>query len=132
MVTLLVPVDIEQVLIDELSPNYAIASSLPAAIPAVFLRVIAAGGVQRDLVTDTFTVTLEAFAATETAARDALMLAVAHLQSTQQLTGQLGGHPCGRLQIASLPQNLPFPTVLTHKRYITTLVPDLRRQSISL
>lgn len=132
MTTLLLPEDVEQAFIDELSPYYSIGSSLPETIPAVFLRITAAGGFQRDLVTDTFTVTLESFAKLEAQASLALSTAIARVQHAQQTTGKLGNAVCYRIQVAGVPQNLPFPSVPTHKRYVSTLAPDLRRLSLTL
>lgn len=131
MTVVLLPEDVEQAFIDELSPHYAIGSSLPETIPPVYLRVVAAGGFQRDLVTDTFTVTLEALAKTETVARNTLALAIGRVEAAVR-AGRIGTAVAYRLQVAGLPQNLPLPSVPSHKRYIATLAPDLRRQSTTL
>lgn len=132
MVTILVPADAEQAFIDELSPHFTIGTSLPQTLPALILRVVSAGGTQRDMVSDTFTVVLEVFATREQAAQQAIAQAVGRLQAAQLRDNKIGGVTCYRLQVAALPQNLPNPAVPTHKRYIITLAPDLRRQSITL
>lgn len=132
MVVLLLPDDPEQAIIDELTPTFTIGTSFPEALPAVFLRVNGAGGFQRDLVTDTFTVVLEAYAKLETTAHAALSEAIARLANAQQLDGRWGAATVYRLQVVSLPQNLPHPDVPSHKRYISTLAPDLRRRSTTL
>lgn len=132
MPDVLMPVDVEQAFIDELSPFFTIGTSLPETMPAVFLRVVSVGGFQRDMVTDSFTVTLEAFAVRESQAFLALSQAVARVQHRQAHYGLIGSAVCYRLQIAALPQNFFNPNVPTHKRYISTLVPDIRRQSTPL
>lgn len=131
MDTILIPADPEQAIIDALSPFYTIGTSIPETKPAVFLRVVGAGGFQRDLVTDTFTVTLEAFAKLESTARTTLATAIGRLQLAAE-RGTLGSETAYRLQVVAPPQNLPIPSVPSHKRYIATLAPDLRRRSLTL
>lgn len=128
---LLIPTDVEQAIIDELSPTYSIGTAIPADKPPLFFRVIATGGTERDLVTDTPTVVLEAYAARESAARDALAVALASLQLAAR-KGSIGGQTCYSLEVLGLPQNLPLPSVPTHKRYITTITPALRRRVTTL
>lgn len=125
-------VDVEQAIITELSPNHTIGSSLPATLPAKFIRVVAAGGFERDMVADSFIVTLESFASRETDALTQLGHAVAWLKEKALVAHAIGGATCYRLQITSLPQNFPNPNVPSHKRYIATLTLDLRRQSVIL
>ena len=132
MTQLLEPADVEQALIDELSSQFTIGTSIPEdPLPAAFLRVNSGGGFQRDLVTDRFIVTLDSFAKLETIARSNLVRAVALVQRAV-LAGSLGGVPAYRLEVSGLPQNLPHPTVTDRARYIATLAPDLRRQTITL
>lgn len=125
---LVVPVDVEQALIDELSPQYTIGTGFPPdPMPDLFLRVVAVGGFQRDLVTDKPTVVLEAFAKLETQARDALVDALARVELAVR-KGKLGNEVAYTLEIAGLPQNLPLLSVPTHKRYLTTIAPAIRRR----
>jgi hypothetical protein len=126
------PVDVEQAIITELSPRHTIGSSLPAVLPAQFIRVLAAGGFERDMVTDSFIVTLESFATRESTARAQLARAVAWLAQKVLDEHTVGGAVAYRFQLTAVPQNFPNPDVPTHKRYIATLTLDLRRQSVIL
>lgn len=127
-----IPTDVEQAVIDELTSVYTIGTSIPDPVPAAFLRVNAAGGVERDLVTDSPVFTLESFAALEGTARDNLAAAIARLDYAAHFLRAVGGKTAYRFSIAGLPQNFPFPSLPTHRRYIATLSLDLRRQSITL
>lgn len=131
MAELIKPVDAEQAIIDELSPIYTISTSIPDNPPATFLRVIMVGGAERDLVTDSPLVTLEAFGVRESLAWAALVDAIARL-SLAGRQGKLGNEVCYGVQIASLPQNYPMPTMPTHHRYISTIAPALRRRVTTL
>jgi hypothetical protein len=128
---LLISADIEQAIIDELTPTFTIGTSIPSDKPAIFLRVIALGGAARDLVTDTPTVTLEAFALKESDARDTLAHVLARLQLAAR-KGHIGGETVYGLVVFALPQNYPLPSVPTHKRYITTIAPAIRRRVTSI
>lgn len=128
---LLTPVDPEQAIIDELSTSYAIGTSIPEPKPDVFLRVVSVGGIQRDLVTDSFTIVLEAFAFRETDAHDALADALAKLQLAAR-NGRIGTATCYGLDVVALPQNYPLPSVPSHKRYLITITPAFRRRVTTL
>ncbi|UGL61823.1 tail terminator [Microbacterium phage Franklin22] len=127
---LIIPNDAEQAIIDELA-TYEVGTSLPETIPPLFVRVLAVGGTQRDLVTDTPTMTLEVFATLESTASETANLLIALLQLAAR-NGAIGSIPCYGLQVVSLPQNYPLPSVPTHKRYITTIAPALRRAVVTL
>lgn len=129
---LIVPSDAEQAIIDELYLYFAIGTSLPDPIPDLFIRVIAVGGTELNLVQDEPLVTLEAFGLRETIARDALAEAVARLKLAVQSKGMIGTVPATRLGMVSLPQNYPLPSVPTHRRYMTTIAPALRRRITTL
>lgn len=129
---LIVPSDAEQAVIDELYLYFAIGTSLPDPIPDLFIRVIAVGGAELNLVQDEPLVTLEAFGLRETIARDALAEAVARLKLAVQSKGMIGNVPATRLGMVSLPQNYPLPSVPTHRRYMTTIAPALRRRITTL
>lgn len=131
MAQLLTPVNVEQAVIDELSSVYTISTRIPDTKPPVFLRVVAAGGASRDLVTDNPLVVLEAFAPTESRAHAALVDAVARLELAAR-QGTLGSEVCYGLEVSALPQNLPLPSVPSHRRYTTTLAPALRRRVTTL
>lgn len=128
---LLTPADVEQAIIDELTPFYTIGTSIPPTPPAIFLRVVAVGGAPRDMVTDNWTVVLEAFAPLESAARQTLADALARLGLAAR-KGKIGSEVCYGLGNMGLPQNFPLPSVPTHKRYITTITPALRRRITTL
>ncbi|WNO26436.1 tail terminator [Microbacterium phage BabyDaisy] len=132
MVQVLIPTDIEQAVIDELSPDYTIGTSIPETKPAVFIRVLAVGGAQLNLVQDEPLVTLEAFALRETQARDALADALARLSAAVQTRGLIGSAPTTQLRVVGLPQNYPLPSVPTHRRYMTTIAPAVRRRIATL
>ncbi|UDG78713.1 tail terminator [Microbacterium phage IndyLu] len=132
MVQVLIPTDIEQAIIDELSPDYTIGTSIPEAKPAVFIRVLAVGGAQLNLVQDEPLVSLEAFALRETQARDALADALARLSAAVQTRGLIGSAPTTQLRVVGLPQNYPLPSVPTHRRYMTTIAPAVRRRIATL
>ena len=125
------PADVEQAIIDELSSTYSISTSIPDNPPAVFFRVVAVGGVQRDLVTDSWLAVLEAFAPLESTARNTMADALARLELAAR-KGHIGSEVCYGFGTMGLPQNLPLPSVPTHKRYITTITPALRRRVITL
>ena len=128
---LLLPADVEQAVITHLSPFWPISTKIPETKPDLFFRVVATGGSQRDLVTDSPIVVLEAFAVRETVARDAINEALARLQLAAR-QGNIGGVTCYGLAVAALPQNYPLPSVPTHKRYILTIAPALRRRAVTI
>lgn len=128
---MLVPADPEQAIIDHLSPFYATSTKLPQTLPNLFIRVLAAGGVQRDLVTDEFLVTLEAFGTLESTARQLLAEAIGRLDYAVETNGHLGDEVCYNVNAASVPSNYPNPDVPTHSRYIVTLTVVLRRRQFT-
>lgn len=128
---MLVPADVEQAVIDQLAPFYTIATKLPQSPPDLFLRVLSAGGIQRDLVTDEFLVTLEAFGTLESTAQQALSRASGRLYDAMEGTGHLGDEVCYSVKASSVPSNYPNPDVPTHSRYITTLTVVLRRRQFT-
>lgn len=141
---LLVPADAEVAALAELSTELSahgfagvaraagtLGTKLPTVTPkpAEFGRVLATGGVPRDLVTDSATLVLEGYAVKEQRARDlcALMLAIVERAAR---AGSLGGVTVYRVASASLPANLPHPQVPTHFRFTATISADLRRSSV--
>jgi len=128
---LLTSADVEQAIIDELTPLYVIGTSIPNSKPAVFLRVVAVGGVPQNLVTDKPTVSLEAFALKESVARATLDSALARLELAAR-KGRIGNETCYELEVFALPQNYPLPSVPTHTRYISTIAPAIRRRVTSI
>ncbi|WIC89436.1 tail terminator [Microbacterium phage BAjuniper] len=126
---LIVPNDAEQAVIDQLA-DYEVGTGLATDKP-LFARVLAVGGGERDLVTDEPMLTIEVFAKLESTAAQTANLFLALLQAAAR-AGRLGGVPCYGLRVVSLPQNYPLPSVPTHKRYITTIAPALRRSVVNL
>lgn len=125
---LIEPTDAEQAVIDELAPRgFAIATTLPDPLPLRFQRVVALGGTQRDLVTDSPTLILEAFHKKESAAAQDARRMLAIIEAAVR-AGTLGTAIAYRLQVVALPQNYPLPSVPSHKRYVTTIAPDIRRR----
>lgn len=94
--------------------------------PRQFVRVISAGGSERDLVTDEALLTLEAFCDDEGDARDLAALLVAIVQRAGRL-GRLGGCVCFGVDVAGLPANLPHPDIPDRFRYTATVSAALRR-----
>lgn len=94
-------------------------------LPSRFVRVVAAGGGVRELVTDEHTLVVEAFAIDEGDARDLCAFVVAALERAAR-DGELGGVPCYVLS-AGTPASNPHPDVPTHFRYSVTAVAALRR-----
>ena len=128
MAELLVAADAEVAAVDELEARLTapIGTRTPSPRPAVFGRVLCVGGAQRDLVTDAFTLTLEGFGDTETKARDLCALMLGWVQRAARV-GTLGGVPCYGATAASLPANLPMPSVPDRFRFTATVTIDLRR-----
>lgn len=128
MAELLIPADDEAAVVTELNARMGvrIATRIPAPRPAEFGRVLGTGGGQRDLVTDSPTLTLEGFARSEARARRICAEMVAHLQAAGR-AGSVGGVTCYGVRVAGLPQNLPMPSVPDRYRYTATVVADLRR-----
>lgn len=136
MAELLLPADPQSAFITELTaelPGHGfegpVGSKIPTDRPAEFLVIAAVGGTGRDLVTDSPTVTAEAYATTEKRARDMCAYAVAVAQAAAR-AGTLGGAVCYRLGVFSLPANLPNPLVPDRYRYTATLSADLRRSAV--
>lgn len=130
---ILEPTDVEQALIDELNVWYPgqVGTSLPARLPATFIRVLSVGGTEQTLVSDEALATIEVFNALESTARNVSARAIAILQAAGR-TGKLGNEVCYGVRVATLPQNYGLPSVPTHKRYISTIAPALRRRVVIL
>lgn len=129
---LIEPTDAEQAVIDELTPRgFSIGTSLPDPLPDRFQRVVSAGGVQRDLVTDSPTLVVEAFHKRESLALADANRMLTILQAAAR-ENHLGTATAYRLQVVSLPQNYPLPSVPSHLRYVFTIQPDIRRRVTNL
>ncbi|MGK9222068.1 MULTISPECIES: hypothetical protein [unclassified Microbacterium] len=143
MAEILIPVDGELAVIAELSatlpahghpnltePQGTVGTKIPTTStkPREFVRVTTTGGARRDLVTDSHTLVVEAYATREGDARDLCALAVGLLEAAGR-AGALGGRTCYRVS-ASVPVNLPHPSVPTHFRYRSTISADLRRSAV--
>lgn len=129
---LLLPVDVEQAVIDELAGDWPIGTSIPETKPPIFFRVLVTGGTELNLVQDEPFVTLEAFGLRESTARDALSSALAKLQLAVKKNNRIGDEAVTQIRFVGLPQNYPMPSVPTHKRYISTIAPAIRRRIITL
>lgn len=134
MSELLIPADAELAVMREFRAalvgsrfsSATVGTKIPLTKPAQFVRVVATGGTERDLVTDSPLLTLEAFCVEEGDARDLAALLVAFLQRAGR-AGVLGGATCFGVEVAGLPSNLPHPDVPTHFRYTATVSAALRR-----
>lgn len=136
MAELLVPADVEVAAVAELNtrmPPAGYAAKWGTRIPnprtPEFGRVLVVGGTERDLVTDTHTLLVEGWAETETTAQRMCAFGVAVLQAAAR-DGSIGNVPCYRVRVASLPQNLPDPTVPDRFRFTATVSVDLRRSTV--
>lgn len=128
MAELLIPADDEVAVGDELRARIGgqVGTAIPNPTPAEFLRVLSVGGIERDLVSDSFRLTVEGFAPTEGRARELCALGVAHAQAAGR-AGRMGGVVCYGVRVEGLPGNLPLPTLPRHYRYSATITVDLRR-----
>lgn len=135
MPVLLIPADGELAAITALDQGLAGTpfADAPAATqipdspkPARFVRVVSAGGSQRDLVTDEATLVVDAFAVDEVDARDLAAYCVAVLQRAGWV-GRLGDVVCYGVDVGGIPANLPHPDVPDRYRYTVTATAALRR-----
>lgn len=136
---LVIPPDAERAVSDELRaglaaaglPEQLIASHVPgfglpeAALPDEFVRVLAAGGVERDAVTDRPTIAVECYGTDGAAAAHTASVARAVLNRAAR-AGSLGGIPCYGIRLATGTVNLPHPDVPDRIRYTFTISTDLR------
>lgn len=129
---LILPTDIEQAVIDELSADWPIGTAIPDDKPPIFFRVLKTGGAELNLVQDEPFVTLEAFGLRESAAGRALDSALAKLQLAVRKRGRIGAEAVSQIRFVGLPQNYPMPSVPTHARYIATIAPAVRRRIVNL
>jgi hypothetical protein len=138
VVELLIPSDVEVAVVTELNarmPDRDFPGAWGTRIPndraerSEFGRVLAAGGSERDLVTDSPTVVIEAFSDREGRAQRMCAVAVAVVQAAVR-GGALGGVTAYRARVMSLPQNLPMLSVPGRFRFTATLSVDLRRSSV--
>lgn len=141
---LLIPADVEGGALGELSDGYAsngfpqltvAAKTVGTKItsldpkPDDFVRLIATGGAERDLVTDDFTLIVEGYSTSERRAQQVCALGLAILQRAAR-QGAIGGMTCYRVRGMSLPANLPNPAVPGRFRYTATLSASLRRRAV--
>ncbi|MEX1078882.1 MAG: hypothetical protein WED09_07225 [Homoserinimonas sp.] len=139
MAELLVGEDVEVAFITELDgampaimeTGVAAGTKIPGGDdkPTEFIRVVLSGGAERDLVTDSPTVTVEYFAVKEGRAARGAAFALAVLQRAGRV-GSLGGVPCYGVTSFSLPANLPHPEVPDRFRYQFTVSADLRKSVV--
>lgn len=132
----LVPADAEAAVIAELKVRLPalgvdgpVATRIPNPRPVEFVRVIRAGGYQADVSSDVATVSVEAYAASGTRAERISAFTVAALQAAGR-DGFMGGIPCRRVQLFSMPANLPDPAVAELYRYTSTISVALRRAAV--
>ncbi|QJD49826.1 tail terminator [Microbacterium phage AvGardian] len=131
MAQLLLPADVEQAVIDELA-GLVVGTSIPEDKPPLFFRVLATGGGELNLVQDEPLVTVEAFALRETQARDALAEVLARIKLAVQTRGQIGSEDVTSVRLVGLPQNYPLPSLPSHRRYLATIAPAVRRRITTL
>jgi hypothetical protein len=140
----LVPADVELAVLTELSEGYTavgfpglsasdgtVGTTVPAVDPrpSEFVRVLAVGGPSLDIAYDSLTVVLEGSSTSEATAQQVCALGVGLIQAAGR-EGAVGGVPCRRVRLVSLPSTLPDPRVTSHSRYTATLSIDLRRSLV--
>lgn len=133
---LLVAEDVEAAFIRELGgalPTHGFAAAagtkIPDPMPTEFSRVVVSGGVDRDLVTDRPSVTVEYFAVKEVRAERGAAYARAVLEAAGRV-GVLGGVTCYGVSTFGRPVNLPHPLVPDRFRYQFTVSADLRKAAV--
>lgn len=135
---ILVPRDAEREVVAELTRQLGareefeavdVGTEIPRPRPVEFVRVLATGGGERDLVTDTPTLVIEAFAEDANRAFAICAFAVGSLQAAAR-DGFIGAATCYRVRVAGLPANLPMPSVPDRERFTATISADLRRVAI--
>lgn len=132
MAEVLVPADDEVGVVDELTARLEavhVGTRIPDPRPDEFVRVVSTGGAGVDLVTDESLLVLEGFAVNEGRARQLCALAIAHAQAAGR-AGSMGGVPCYGVRAASLPANLPMPSVPDRFRFTATIAVRLRRSTV--
>lgn len=137
MAELLVPADGEAEIVAELNarmpaagfPDAKAATRVPGSRPAEFLRVVATGGAERDLVTDEPLFVLEGFATTEGRAWRLCSFALAVLQVAGR-AGRIGSATTYGVRVVGLPANLPMPSVPDRYRYTATISVALRKTTV--
>lgn len=137
MVEYLVTADTEPAVVAEIEARWAaldatpvpMGTRIPTPRPAEFGRVLATGGGERDMVTDEATVVLEGWATSETRAQRICAFMVAAVQAAGR-AGKIGDVPCYRVRVASLPANLPMPSIADRFRFTATVSVDLRKVTV--
>ena len=89
---------------------------------------MAAGGTERDMITDRFTVTLEGWSTSEGEARRICAHGIAYLQQAAR-EKHVGSSTCYGVDVFGLPANLPFPGIPDRYRFTATVSIDLRRST---
>lgn len=133
----LVPAPAEKAVIDELDARLpdagfdgvSVATTIPSTRPAEFIRLFVTGGTGEDIAADAVTLVVEAYASKKARAERLCAFAVAVLQTAGR-DGELGGVPCRRVDVFSLPANLPDPNVSDRYRYTSTISAALRRVAV--
>ena len=133
----LVPVDAELAVITELRARLvtlgltgvAVGTKIPNPIKAEFVRVYRTGGVSPDITSDAVSLTVEAYAETAARAERICAFSVAAMQAAGR-DGSVGSTPCRRVQLFSLPANLPDPKVDGRYRYSSLISVVLRRTAV--
>lgn len=131
MAELLIGVDVEAAVIAELNTRmaltpYPVSAGTKIKDDPEFIRVLAAGGPERDLVTDERTVTIEGWSTQEARAERICAFAIGVLQAAAR-DGRIGPATGYRVQVFGLPVNLPHPDVPSKYRYTATISVDLRK-----
>ena len=133
----LVPAGAEAAVIAELKArlpglgfsSVGVGTKIPSPRAAEFIRVYRTGGVSPDITSDAASLTIEAYAEKESRAERICSFAVAALQAAGR-DGSVGSVPCRRVQLFSLPANLPDSKVTDRHRYSSLISVVLRRAAV--
>lgn len=138
MAELLIPADAENEAVNELEASFLlldgfttvdVGTRLPGTLDGDFVRVVAVGGTEANMVTDSLRIALEGFSKREVRARDLAATSLGIVLRAAR-NGRLGDVICHDAQAVSLPANLPLPSLPGWYRYIATASVDLRRSRV--
>ena len=133
---ILVPAGAEAAVIAELKSRLpalgftgSVGTKIPSPRTTEFIRVYRTGGISPDITSDAASLTIEAYAEKEARAERICSFAVAALQAAGR-DGSVGSVPCRRVQLFSLPANLPDSKVTDRHRYSSLISVVLRRAAV--
>ncbi len=126
----IIPADGQKLVIEELnaragSPPNAAGRIPDDPLPDAFIRILPAGGFDRDIVTTVPTIIIESFALDDDTAATNLNDALAAMGAAAR-AGSMAGTQCYVVRFISMPSSLPMESLPTHTRYTATISAALR------